>query len=40
MINQKESLMIVIPSIRPGKVMNETYNVRSPSIKVLKMMNV
>ena len=38
--NQRESLMIVILSIRPGQVMNETYNVRSPSMKVLKMMSM
>ncbi len=38
--NQKGSLVIVIPSIRPGQVMNKTYNVGSSSMKVLKMMSV
>ncbi len=38
--NQKGSLVIVIPSIMPGQVMNETYNVGSPSMKILKIMSM
>lgn len=41
MITRKRSLMIIIPSIGPGQIMNKLYNTGSPILKVLRiMMNV
>lgn len=38
-MTQKRNLMIVTPNIRFNLIINRTYNTRSPSMKVLTMIN-